>query len=71
MQTDVGSDDELDIPPWWRPYRKDQELHTLVLTADRAASVSAYVHGPHQCSADTVENTWQKQALYHMPGPGD
>ena len=24
--------------------------------------------GPHQCSADTGADTWQKQALYHMPG---
>ena len=24
--------------------------------------------GPHQCSTDTGADTWQKQALYHMPG---
>ena len=24
--------------------------------------------GPHQCCADTGADTWQKQALYHMPG---
>ena len=36
-------------------------------TADRAASVSAYV-GLISAVHNTGADTWQKQALYHMPG---
>ena len=48
-QTDVGSDDGLDILPWQHPWQKDWELHThscsSVLLLTDLGSVYADVSG--------------------------
>ena len=43
--------------------RKWGEVGTKKTTAGGAVSVSAYASGPHQCSADTGADTWQKSSF--------